>query len=302
MDKRLHSWRREYSSSVCDQVFAGDCEDSRVLFQRHWECWIHHWQTAGQEVDGETVAESIEKGVGYVGGGDLGGNPLFDLVLALAVTRRHSRAASRFQDEFFEEAKCHARKLAAVFSREDPLEWWTEFFDELGGFSGRPAKLDRYNGRTSLRRWVPIVLWNYLRNLLRKRGRRNAKEGTLPDTVRDAKQEEIPVEEQENFATLSAIFRSAYEQLSSEDASLLSLYYDEGLSNLEVASLLAINPGTATRRRKRAEQRFRELLLQEAEQRNESLQSLQERIASAGVDFASLLFSVVENRDEEVTS
>lgn len=302
LESRVHSWRREYSPSVCDTVFADDCDESEMVFRRQLNCWVYHWKTAGEDVDGQLVAESIENGKGYMGGGDLGGNPLFDLVLALAVTRRHSKAAARFQDELFDDAKEHAARLAPVFSREDPLEWWTEFFDELGGFSGRPPKLDRYDGRVGLRRWVPIILWNFLRNLLRKRGRRKAKEGELPEEVRDVNQREIPMEQQEDFATLSAIFRSAYEKLTPEEATLLSLTYDEGLSNLEVAGLLAVNPGTATRRRQRAERRFRDLLLEEAERRSESLETLRDRVAAAGADFACVLFSVLENGDEEAGS
>ena len=110
------------------------------------------------------------------------------------------------------------------------------------------------------------------------------------------------MEQSEDLATLAAVFRAAYRQLAATDASLLAMYYAEGLTNLNVASILGISPGTATRRRQRAEQSLRDLLQQEAENQNESLASLWERLETTRGDFANALFRTLAESHEEAGS
>lgn len=293
---RLQAWRAEYSPSVHDEALADDSVEVQTTNSRQLHCWVYHWQTAGESVDGEAVAESIEKGIGFKGDGDLGGNPVFDLALAAAMIGRHNKAAARFHDDYFRDSQQHAARVADVFAKEDAMEWWTEFIDELAGYSGQKAKLASFDGRVAVRRWLWIVRWNFLRSLLRKRNRRLAKEDELPEVVEDVRVQETTMDQQEHFLILSDIFRAAYQSLPPDDATVLAMVYSEGLSNLQTAALLGINPGNAARRRQRAERKFRTQLEQQADENKESLASLFERLQSTRTDFASQLFQIIADR------
>jgi RNA polymerase sigma factor (sigma-70 family) len=307
IESRLHGWRQEYSPSVHDNALESDGEECQQILKRQLNCWVYHWHTAGEEADGYAVATSIEQGTGFQGNGDLGGNPLFDVCLAVAVTCGHSRAAACFEEQHFQDSKKDAAKLAEVFEKEDAMDWWSGFLVALSGSHGKRAKLESFDGRVGLRRWLKIVRCNYLRNLLRERNRLAAREQALPESLCDRRVAEVPMEQQETLAILTDIFRAAYKQLEPDAAVILAMVYKERLTNLQVASLLGINPGTATRRRQKSEDRFRELLSEQMQARGESLQSLGDLVAGMRADFASLLFEILGNdkpqqRDDEPSS
>jgi hypothetical protein len=97
LEAQLTQWLSDYSRAFCASTIGPDHESHRRCLERLWKCWSDHWQSAleahgVERFDGGEVSASIRAGRGYKGAGQLGGDPLRDIVLAESVTRGDERS------------------------------------------------------------------------------------------------------------------------------------------------------------------------------------------------------------------
>ena len=303
LDEQLDGWLAEYSEPLCERVVSADQPDHPTYCGRLWCCWGHHWRQAAEtapehRIDGSDVADQIRSGRGYAGGGQLGGDPLRDVVLAVAMVLKDNRATSRFQSDYFESS----RRLAGKVNRRfflDPDDWWNEFLDFLAGYTKPPAKLDRFIGKCALRNWLPPVLWNFLR-------RRPLPEGADPNDLKEGRHSPVDdMARRECVDLFAKLVKQALDELPSEDRLLLSMMYVDELKQKEVAQVIRVHPGQISRRHARAIERFQELVANySADGRQEdAYQDCADYLMEDPTDFAAVLREALENtRGEETES
>ena len=250
----LESRLDQYSGLVCEPKPAqpdgepepeqdSDAEpeaDPGIYLARLARCLIHHWRDAVNVADdgqaeAARVAEEIAAGRGYRRGRKLGGDPLRDVVLAVAVVRRDERATQIFQAEYYPLACAVAAKIHPCLEA-DPDAWWSKLLDRLAGYPP-PAKLDRFDGRCGLRNWLRRVVWNFLCRW-RLTDDESLAMAHLPGPS--------PLPD-ESLAHFAEIVRLAVATLSPQWRLMLALVYVDGLKQNEAAAILGVHPGTVTR-------------------------------------------------------
>jgi RNA polymerase sigma factor (sigma-70 family) len=239
-----------YSQQIreCDPALA-DAE-GRIYLARLGRCLVHHWHDAtvvavDEYAEAGHVAARIAAGQGYRRGGRLGGDPLRDVVLAVAMVRKDERATHVFQEDYY----CLACALATKIHRRlaaDPGPWWSELLDHLAGYTRPNAKLDKFYGQCGLRNWLGRVFWNFLR-----RWRFDGGEG--PELEDPPAEPEPP---HESLAIFAKVVGEAVAELSDDERLQLSLMYVDGVSNKQAAAILNIDEGTASRRHPKALSRW----------------------------------------------
>ncbi len=254
----LEDCLRRYSEMVRERAVRGADMDRPIYLARLWQCLGYHWRDAlglsrgDEQTSASRVAERIAAGRGYRGGGQLGGDPLRDVVLAVAMVRKDQRAPRVFEEDY----RAFACGLAAKMHKRlaaDPDSWWNDLLDHLASYSGRPARLDRFCGRCALRNWLGTVVWNFLR-------RWRLASGESPEMDAIPGPSPSPNESLDHFAE---IVRLAVATLSPRQRLMLALIYADGLKQNEAAALLGVHPGQVTRGLEKAlprlEQSIREI-------------------------------------------
>lgn len=296
LSRQLDDWLAAYSESICERKMTAEQDGYSACVGRLWGCWCYHWRQAAEmspegRIDGWQVARQIQSGRGYVYGGQLGGDPLRDIVLAMAVVRRDNRATGRLQEDYFDFSKRIASKLSPRFLVA-PDEWWSEFIDHLAGYSRPPGKLMRFNGKCALRNWLGTVLWRFLSrwplptdNVLEDL--ENVK--TTPSPTSDPAMEEC-------LDRFSQLVSQALDDLPDDERLVLCLLYIDQLSAKEAASILGVHPGNAGRLRERAIQHLHELLGRRAAEagREQSYRASFDFLAVAPNEFADALYEALE--------
>jgi RNA polymerase sigma factor (sigma-70 family) len=255
LGQQLERWLDEYSGLLCSRSVTPAQAGHGQYLRRLWGCWAYHWHAAaksqGGRADGWAVARQLRAGVGALGQGHLGGDPLRDVVLAEAVLQRDNAATRRFAQEYREFvcgliAKAHA-------TADDFSDWWSELIDRLAGYSRPPGKLDRYAGRCGLRNWLGTVVRRFVYD--RCRHRLAAEYATDPANLTAQGGTASPEEELITGECLRAsleLVRAALEDLDAEDRLLLCMSFVDGLSGRDAARVLGIDPGTVSRRKAKA--------------------------------------------------
>ena len=167
--KRVEKLYWDSAFEVYDNPDANPFTEESHLALKLLNCWLFHWEQAGAETDGEFVAQSVADGRGFVGNGNLGGNPFFDLVFADALCAWQNRAAKRFM------ADCSIYLVNVVYKRFAPvrqgqrlvvegLDWESAFLMYLTGFDSRNAEppLKSYRGYSGLKHWLTRALCIFL--------------------------------------------------------------------------------------------------------------------------------------------
>ncbi len=99
--ERIIDCLRRYSAELRDQVMNRESVDEREYVEKLWRCLGHHWRDAIRRAERQPdvekpsldeVTRQIASGQGYRGKGDLGGDPLRDVVLAVAMVRKDQQA------------------------------------------------------------------------------------------------------------------------------------------------------------------------------------------------------------------
>jgi len=302
---RMEQWLREYSPLFCDEEIAAGHRDYGNHMRRLWNCWRHHWSQAvddadGTPVDGQEVASRIRQGRGFLRGGDLGGDPLRDVVLAQAALTGQDRALAHLHENFRAFAVGMAIKTNAKIAQH-PDDWWNEFIEELAGFTDRAAKLDRFHGKCGLRSWLGTVV----RNAVRPRGPRRKKptqqpatdvtapaDGRSPETAseglragstryrapspaRAGRLPEDPVDRRSqrqmpppvsSAELLGRLIEDVLPRMSARHRVLLYLQFVEEVEGNRIARVVGVDSGHASRLLRQAAGKVRELLLERAEE------------------------------------
>ena len=255
-----------YSAMVRQRRAAGtddaDDTDDTLYLVRLWQCLGYHWRDAvrASATDGRIaavqVAEQIAAGRGYRGGGRLGGDPLRDVVLAVAMVLNDERAPQVFQDDYRRLAVAVAAQVNRRLA-DDPDPWWNELLDYLGGYTRPEAKLDKFHGRCALQNWLPRVIARFV-----CRWRFDGSEEPGPENPPAP-----PEPPSESLTIFAGIVCQAVAELSADDRLLLTLIFVDGLPNNEAAGILGIHPGTATRRREKAVSQLQASIMQRGKER-----------------------------------
>jgi RNA polymerase sigma factor (sigma-70 family) len=249
LERRLRAWLAEFRKGLGG---VGLPNEGRYL-DRAWACWAWHWQTAlaaGEAVDGFGVADQVRRGRGFTGRRDLGGDPIFDVLLATAFVDRRPAAIDAFCREHQPFCLGVAGKVDRRLKEDD--DWWPEFLEELGGFApradggARRPKLDGFRGRCALRNWLGTVVRHYLHDRRAGRaaedeGRADAAETSAPGNVLAA------VMSADCKRRLSQIMARLRDALQPRDRLLLDLLLVDRLAQKEAAAVLKIHPGNVTR-------------------------------------------------------
>jgi RNA polymerase sigma factor (sigma-70 family) len=235
--------------------------------------------------------------VGADGKGQLGGDPLRDVVLAEAMLQGEPSALAAFSREYRQFAVGQAAKLQPRFRSDD--DWWHDLLTELQGQLKPPGKLARFHGRCSLRNWLGTVVRNFLYTRISQSTREGAH--TVPIDADDGREigagdegpEQILIS-RECHDLLAQRVRQALDILDAEAAALLQLLFVEQLPGKEIAGLLGIHPGNVTRRKEQA-LRSLESALRENPTRSEAFAAcLEHLLATDGRrDFAAALFDAL---------
>jgi RNA polymerase sigma factor (sigma-70 family) len=238
----LEDCLRRYSKMVRERAVGAADVDRSVYLARLWECLGYHWRDAlafspsDGQISASQVAEWIAAGRGYRRGGQLGGDPLRDMVLAVAMVGKDQRTPRVFEEDYH----AFACGLAAKIHRQlavDPDCWWNDLLDHLAGYSGGAARLDRFSGRCALRNWLGTVVWNFLR-------RWRLASGESPEIDDIPGPSPLPNESLDHFAE---IVRLAVATLSPRERLMLALVYVDGLKKNEAAAMLGLHPAQVTR-------------------------------------------------------
>jgi DNA-directed RNA polymerase specialized sigma24 family protein len=256
--ERIIDCLRRYSAEVRDQVMNRESVDEREYVERLWRCLSHHWRDAIRRAERQPdvekpsldeVTRQIASGQGYRGKGDLGGDPLRDVVLAVAMVRKDQQATQTFQDEYYPLTFEIAAKidLRMVQKRKldpaNPEPWWNDLVDYLAGYTRPKAALNKFDGHCALRRWLRQVAYRFLVR-------------DTPDKVYNPEDDvgKPPIHE-ESLHLFSRIVDEAVMQLPDEDRLLLWLYIC-GLTTGQLAEIFSIHDGNATRRRQKVEKKL----------------------------------------------
>ena len=235
---------RRHSEEVREPPAGPDDPDRPRYLARLWRCLGYHWQdgvkaAAGGRVEARQVAERIESGQGYRRGGRLGGNPLRDVVLAVAMLQKDQRAPRVFRDDYYAFAQGLAASLHPRLA-DNVDQWWNELLDHLAGYTRPTGRLDKFFGRSALRNWLGTVVWNFLRRWRLPQGGHPVADDPLAPAATAADPESV-----RHFA---ALIRSALETLTSRERLMLALIYIDRLKKNQAASILGVHPGQISRR------------------------------------------------------
>ncbi len=266
--EQLRNWVEEYSRPVCEAVVTDDHDRWADYMNRLWGCLGYHWQQAVDEnskIAAAAVAERLQEGRGYRRGGKLGGDPMRDVVLSVAMTAGDGRAPTVFETDYYG----FSRGLAGRLNRrlaDNPDEWWNELLDHLAGYTKQPGRLEKFAGRCGLQNWLGTVLWNFLRRWIQHESKltgspenddMDQKLGSTDDTTAC----------DESLQCFVALVRETLDTLPKDDLLLLKMCFLEGLKQKDVATVLGIHSGNVTRRLKKALGQFRDNIEEAAAKR-----------------------------------
>ncbi len=261
--ERIECLITSFSAEICEKPIVAGHPTYERFAKRIWQCWAYHWRTAIDEsasgqVDGCLVVKSIRRSQGFKGRGNLGGDPLRDVFLAVSVVQKDEGACRLFVEEY----ESH---VTGLVGRQIPLafDWWHDFVDALAGFTRPPGKLERFTGRCALRVWLRTVAWNFARDMKR----REARFRTLPEEAHAfpacLNSPEETATSKECVERLRKVIAAALDAMDRESSFLLLMLVEEKFTKKALAQFLGIHPGTLSRRKFKVLQEFRDHLTQQ---------------------------------------
>lgn len=183
---------------------------------------------------------------------------LTDLALAHACALGREAAWQKFVAQF----RGPLMKAAVAMTRSEALgeELATALYSELFGLTEREgvrwSPLSTYSGQGSLMGWLRAMLAQRQVNQFRKTYRE-----TVLEDLDVAAEPEAPRIEPQTVHTLEAAIRSALDGLEAENRFLLSAYYLDRHTLLEIGRVLHVHEATVSRKLKRAVKDVRKRLL-----------------------------------------
>ena len=243
-ERKIASLIHVYSNEVCGQKIEETSEHYAVY--REWliGCLRFH---AEQFQAGQT-SRSIDESIrclqeGWSPGNEavLGGNPLRDGVLAVALSVKETKAIAIFENDYYDYLKGVAFRVHPVFGN-DPDEWWNEFVDFLAGYSHTNGKLKKYQGKCSLRLWLRVVLWNFLR---RRPIPLAVQEITENVSMMEPNRDDLELND--SVTLFTDLVRASLQVMPDRDRLLLSMIYIDNLLKKDIAAVFRVHPGQVGR-------------------------------------------------------
>ena len=218
-----------YSLEVCEQKIKETHEHYVIYHENVIVCLRFHAAQSLKNID--EVAQCLQEERSPSNGTSLEGNPLRDCILAVAMLTKENKAIVVFENDYYGYLKGIAYKVHPRLGNA-PDEWWNEFLDFLAGYSHPNGKLKKYQGKSALRFWLRVVLWNFLR---RRPIPQAAAE--IVEDVAETKPDNNDIELNETIALFTGIVRDSLQTMPVRDRLLLSMIYLDNLrAEIEMCS------------------------------------------------------------------
>lgn len=313
--RHLVDWYFRYIVDLSDQSEHKLSEDD-FLAVRLFTCWIYHWEMAGKDRNGVEIGQSLEQEKGFFRSGKLGGNPLFDLVLASEYAARQNRAAEYFEKKYGGYLRAVAAKInrKLYYSDDEIPSWWNSFCLYLIGLNDTgKVKLNSYMGYSGIKSWLRITLGGYLRDRNRQKNKKKKKEipftdlenfsdfGTFSDSIRDNREtvpDEIPDQKDIDEHLIHAL-KVARSILDPKDWNRIYYFYSKKLHNREIARLYGEEEWNCSRRRDAAFEKFKNRLSAEIKSDPVLVNVSTEILGSLFVENGSDLFHFFNEKPEQ---
>ena len=162
---------------------------------------------------------------------------LDDLYLAAACARGDEDAWREFRDRFFNYIGDFARRFLPAAPAQDVR-------DQLIADLWQRQRLDRYDGRSSLRTWLGAMVTHASINARRSTQR------TETLSVAPTQQSHVPADREDDASRreFAARVNAAIADLDDESKLLLLLYYEQGLTLEQMTTVLNASKATLSRR------------------------------------------------------
>ena len=241
-----------YSLEICERKI--EETDEHYAAHREWQtvCLRYHTEPETRNVD--ELVRCLQEGRSPLDGTPLGGNPLRDGVLAVALLTKDGKAIIVFENDYSSYLTGIAFRVHPVLGK-DPDEWWNEFLDFLAGYSHTNGKLKKYQGKCALRFWLRVVLWNFLRRRPIPLAATELMEGTFTTGIN-----ENDLERNESVMLFTDIVRNSLQTMPERDKLLLSMIYIDNLLKKDIAAVFCVHPGQIGRWEEAAIGNFRKEL------------------------------------------
>ena len=195
----------------------------------------------------------------------LRGLHLRDLALAQACARGYERAWEQFIESF----RGSLRQAAIAISKSSSIgeELADSVYAELFGLKDRDGErrspLASYSGRGSLMGWLRATLAQHYVD----RFRRTHRETPLEETDFPVPAERPPLAEDATRLRVESAIHATLRSLEPEERFLLTSYFLDGRTLLEIGRLLRVHEATVSRKLKRLTEAIRKQLLRELQHR-----------------------------------
>jgi len=220
---------------------------------------------------------------------------LEDLALAQGCALGREAAWQRFVAQFRNPLIRSAQGLtrSAALGEELADTLYGELFGIAERDGARKSPLERYSGRGSLLSWLRAMMAQQRVNQYRKTYRETPLEEIEPPAA-------VPVEpEPDALENLRVALPHALAGLSAEERFLLSAYYLDGHTLLEVSRVLGVHEATVSRKLKRATRQVRKDLLRALTARGLSRGAAEEALGSDPRDVDVNLRKLLQNSSGE---
>lgn len=276
-------WNAGYAPHLRDENPVPELSEKHPLVSRLWNCFVQHWEKTGRDCPHAKVAKNLEAGKGP-DGGDLGGRPLHDLVLCVALCDRQTKAAEHYGANILPRILSTARFAYVLFGKKPDNDWQGDFYCylvEVGREKDRP--LDRFLGLSGLVPWLRKSLVGFLRDRFRKDARYREKvsdEGSLGDDPNLPSMMEgfcdkngTPLDlaaHDELTALIRECIQEALASLTKEERLRIGFCYGKDRQNQWIARFFKEHASNTSRKRINAEQHFIATFSEAIERKQES--------------------------------
>ena len=216
---------------------------------------------------------------------------LRDLALAQACARGNELAWNEFLREFRQPMQQAAIAITRSSSAGEELadSLYAELFGLTQRDGVRSSPLASYSGRGPLMGWLRATLAQRQVN----HHRRTSREDPLDDDNFPARVTQPPPETH-NLIRLSSAVREVLSALAPEDRFLLSAYFLDGHTLLEIATLLGVHEATVSRRIRKLTDTLHKQLVRKLEARGMSRRAAQEALGTDPRDLSVNLRNLLQ--------
>jgi RNA polymerase sigma-70 factor (ECF subfamily) len=214
------------------------------LASRLWHCIVYHWQsTPGCPKQFGNIVKHLEKSAESVAGEDF--SLLHEVSLAAALERMQPEAATMFEQRYMPKVRSFARQVAGVRGQE--------LVDDFAATlvmprDSAPPRIRQYQGKTSLAKWLRVVVTNYCLSQLRR------KQPVALEAAPEVQSMSEPaplVDNRRCLELLTPVIAAAVKKLDAADRLLIKLLLLDEVPQQQVAKSLGIHSGNVTRRKQK---------------------------------------------------